>query len=120
MDQSAAQLLGVRDPTDPTAPVGPAPKLTAKQFCHALLATPQYRESLLRRILMDDLPPAIECKLWEYAYGKPPEVVEVKTTHNLDALSPAELRAHLQERIESLSTMVRLLDVDDSGMVSIH
>jgi hypothetical protein len=102
MDQSAAQLLGVQDPTDPTAPVSPAPKLTAKQFCRALLATPQYRESLLRRILMDDLPPAVECKLWEYAYGKPVDRIEHtgKDGHPIETITEVRrviIRSHIPE-----------------------
>jgi len=100
------QVLGVPDPSNPSAPVADAPKLTAKLLSRAMLATPQYRESLLRRILMDELPPAVECKLWDYAYGKPVERVEVlDTTTPLTKLSAQAL----EERAAALVTLARQL-----------
>jgi hypothetical protein len=70
--QSLADVLGVPDPQQPERPVGDPPleHLTAQEFCRAILRTPQYRESLLRRILCDELPPGIEAMLWDRAHGK--------------------------------------------------
>ena len=94
------------DPLNPSAPVGPKKKRTARAFSRAILATLQYRESLLRRILMDALPPAIEGKLWEYAHGKPVEKVEVKdTTQTLATLSADAL----EQRAFQLATLARQL-----------
>jgi hypothetical protein len=55
---------------------------TAQQFALSILESPEYRQSLLRRILTDDLPPAVETKLMDYGWGKPKETIEhlVKTT----------------------------------------
>ena len=55
---------------------------TAQQFALAILESDEYRQSLLRRILTDDLPPAVETKLMDYGWGKPKETIEhqVKVT----------------------------------------
>jgi len=55
---------------------------------------------------MDELPPAVECKLWDYAYGKPVERVEVlDTTTPLTKLSAQAL----EERAAALVTLARQL-----------
>jgi hypothetical protein len=79
--KSLADILGVPDPQQPDAPVVPfeldllSPD-AAQTFSIEVLNSAQYRESLLRRILMDELPAAVECKLMDYAWGKPVERVE--------------------------------------------
>lgn len=80
--KSLAEHLGVADPLKPDAPVSTPVKTTAKTFCRDILASSQYRESLLRRILLDELPPAVECMLWERAHGKIPNRVEVDDVTN--------------------------------------
>jgi hypothetical protein len=75
--QSLADVLGVPDPRQPELPVAPRPdKITVGDFCHGVLHSTTYRESLMRRILMDSLPPAVECLMYHYAYGKPVERLE--------------------------------------------
>lgn len=78
--QSLAEFLGVADPLRPEAPVTPppSPKLTVKAFCREILNSPQYRESILRRIIMDELPESIERMLWDRAHGKVVDRVEFK------------------------------------------
>lgn len=44
---------------------------TGHLFAQAILDDPFYRESLIRRIKNDTLPPAIEALMWFYAFGKP-------------------------------------------------
>lgn len=74
---------------------------TAKQFCHNVLKTREYRESLIRRIDSDELPPQIESMLYHYAYGKPVERVEFNdvTESNLERLSEEELDAAIAQRL---------------------
>ena len=106
-DPTLPQVLGVPDPSNPSASVGPVKKRTARAFSRAILASPQYRESLLRRILMDALPSAIEGKLWEYAHGKPVEKLEVKdTTAPLAALSADALEQRAFQ-LASLASQLR-------------
>jgi hypothetical protein len=70
--QSLADLLGVPDPANPDRPVADPPpeKQTVQEFCKNVLRSREYRESLMRRILTDDLPPQIEMMLWDRAHGK--------------------------------------------------
>lgn len=76
--ESLADFLGVQDPQQPDRPVtdGASAKVSIKAFCADILDSRQYRESILRRIIMDSLPPAVECLLHHYANGKPVEHVE--------------------------------------------
>lgn len=70
------------------------PKLTVKDFCRGVLNSEEYRESLYRRVLLDELPSAVECMMWDRAWGKTVEKVEIKdTTAPLEALTVEELEA---------------------------
>lgn len=92
-------MLGVQDPQALDNVVQVSAKnfrMTARAFCKEILDSRQYRESLLRRIITDSLPPAVEQLLYYYANGKPVERVEVKeTTADLSSLSPAQIEARL-------------------------
>lgn len=110
--QSLADFLGVLDPQQPELPVQPAPasNLTVQQFCKDVLSTVQYRESLLRRIIMDELPAAIEQMLYHYAHGKPVERLEVKdTTDPLEDFTPEQC----EERAMKLLEVARQLRASD-------
>jgi hypothetical protein len=77
--QSLADFLAVPDPVDKERPVTtepPAADLDPRDFAQGILNSQQYRESLMRRILMDELPPAVEVLLYHYAHGKPPDKVQ--------------------------------------------
>ena len=50
--------------------------LTAKDFALSILESAEYRQSILRRVIADELPSAIEAKLMDYGWGKPPDRVE--------------------------------------------
>jgi hypothetical protein len=91
--QSLADFLGVKDTEQSDRDIAPPPaKMTAKAFFRDVLATREYRESLLRRIVMDELPAAVECMMWDRAHGKAVERVEVKdTTDRLEGLSAEQL-----------------------------
>ncbi len=71
--QTLAEFLGTDQAPDiPTE----LPQLTVKEFCRGVLESREYRQSILQRITMGSLPPAIECRMYDYAYGKPVEHVE--------------------------------------------
>lgn len=90
------EALGLTTEPEPS-PSEPKVKQTAKQLAKAILASPQYAESVRRRILADTLPAAVECRLYDYAYGKPVDKVEIKdTTERLEDLSTDELMARLE------------------------
>lgn len=81
-------------------------KSTAKQRSREILTSDEYNRSLMRRLTTDSLAPAVECKLYDYAYGKPADRVEVKdVTERLDGLSVEEL----ESRLASLLLLARTL-----------
>ena|SRR2546423_947900 len=85
--QTLAEFLGSSDD-----PVAYEPPRDVKSFCRGILSSREYRASLLDRITLGTLSPAIECRLYDYAYGKPIERFEVKDTSDpLDDLSAAQL-----------------------------
>lgn len=88
--KSLADTLGLNDEK-------PKEKLkTAKALSREILQSDDYVASVKRRIQTDTLPAAVECKLYDYAYGKPVDRVEVKdTTENLEALTSEELEAKI-------------------------
>lgn len=114
--KSLADVLGVQDiqlPDKPVAEPGQV-RLTAKTLSRELLNSKQYRESLLRRIIMDELPAAVECKLMEYAWGKPIERVEVEDkTLRPDQLSTASPE-QIEQRALFLANLARQLRMNDA------
>ena len=111
--QSLADFLGVQDPVTkeaPSEPSRPNARLTAKAFCKQILESKDYRDSLVRRIVMDELPPAVEVLLYHYAHGKPVERVEVKdTTDPLEDFTPEQL----EERAARLLEIAQALAKDE-------
>lgn len=93
--QSLADALGCQDPLDKEKPVKPVPfRTSAKAFARDIVSSSTYRESIARRVLMDELPPAVEVLLLHYAYGKPVERLEVETTStDLSAMSVEQLES---------------------------
>jgi hypothetical protein len=98
MAATLAEVLGIHEADEQVTIEERPKKLQAKSFCRDLLASPEYRASLLRRIILDELPPAVECKLMDYAWGKPVERVAI--THEQE-----DLRALTEEQL-----LVRLDD----------
>jgi hypothetical protein len=92
---SLADALGIPDPKEPNRPARPAAqKMSRKDLCKQILASQEYRESLLRRIVLDALPPAVECMLWDRAEGKVAAKVEVKdTTNALEGMTVEQLES---------------------------
>lgn len=125
--KSLADFLGVEDPVTkqlPSSP-GPSPKLTVKDFCKEVLRSPQYRESLLRRIIMDELPPAVECMMYDRAYGKTVEKVEWKdTTDPIESLTIEQLEDRAMKLLEVARNLRKELsaphDDEEQAQRSVH
>jgi len=102
--KSLADVLGVPDPREPehvTQVTAKSFRLTARAFCKEVLDSRQYRESLMRRIITDSLPPAVEQLLYYYANGKPVDRIEVRETgEDLTALTPAQLEARIAKLMQ--------------------
>lgn len=54
----------------------PAATVSIEERARTILESPEYFASVMRRINLGILPPAIEARFYDYAYGKPAERVE--------------------------------------------
>lgn len=99
-EESAAQAVSAES----------APK-SARAISRKLLESSEYQASLIRRIASDSLPAAVECKLYDYAYGKPVDKVEIKdTTDSLEHMTSEQLEA----RAMALATLARKMREQDA------
>jgi hypothetical protein len=57
--------------------------LEVRELAQQLLSRPTYLEALEHRLDTAQLAPAVENQLWQYAFGKPKETLEVDTTMHL-------------------------------------
>jgi hypothetical protein len=80
----------------------------ARAFARQIVNSPEYRASLLRRIVQGALPPQIEAMLWHYSYGKPTEQVQVTVVNELTRLGNDELVRRAQE----LTTQLQQIELD--------
>ena len=111
---SLADFLGVPDPIPSGAPDVPplSAKFTARDFCRGVLNSPEYRQSLRNRIILGELPSAIECMIWDRAAGKVVEKVEIKDmTDPLDDCSVEQL----EDRALRLLAIARQLRVAEES-----
>lgn len=106
--RNLAEALGIKNPAAEGPQPDPLPvgELNARDLARYVLNSTQYRESLLRRILFDELPPAIEAKLMDYAWGRPTERLEINDSRNsLENLTTDQL----EQKALFLATLVRQL-----------
>ena len=76
---------------------------TAQDFALSILQSTEYRQSLLRRITTDDLPPAVETKLMDYGWGKPKETIhhEHRVTRVVrEIIDPSDITDQLDEDLK--------------------
>jgi hypothetical protein len=112
--QSLADVLGVPDPKQPDAPAPRDPgKLTAKQFCQAVVNSPEFRAYITNGIFVGDLPAPILLRIMDTAWGKPVERVEVKDrSEALEDLTPEVVAAKL-ERVQRMLMLLRNAQTED-------
>ena len=93
--KSLYDALHGEDPQVPTVdPLELVTKLTGKNFSKAVVESKQYRQSIVRRIVTDTLPSAVECKLLDHAWGVPKQRLEIEDkTVSLEDQSPEQLEA---------------------------
>jgi len=51
--------------------------LDAREFCLRVVRSPEFRTYITNGIVLGDLPPAILCRILDYAWGAPLKRVEV-------------------------------------------
>lgn len=76
-----------------------------KDYAKELLSSPEYRLSLAVRLQGGTLHPSIESKLWDHAYGKPKERIEIENKVDSSTLSIEEIL----ERSERVKEIARAL-----------
>lgn len=127
--ETLAEYLGVVDPRTPSTPPASAvdlSTLSAKKFFQFVVRSPEYRQSILNRIVLGELPAAVEVTILHYAHGKPVERVEVEDVTPKHAEDWSE--EQLENRAMVLLEYARRLRMakaeqpssDEDGAVSTH
>lgn len=107
-------FLGVDAPPE-QEPQAPSAKTllscnNVKDFCKGILESQEYRQSVVDRVSLGTLAPAVECRIYDYAYGKPVERVEFSDKSDpLDELTAEQL----EDRARQLLDVARSLKVRD-------
>lgn len=123
MAKSLYDALHVEDPEFPdqqVAELDPQMKLTGKSFCRAIVESTEYRQSIVRRILADKLPAAVECKILDHAIGVPKQRVEMddkRVTNPYLGLSEA---AAFKLHGERQALIVKALTAKPTGTNKVH
>ena len=113
MAHSLAEHLGVVDIRHPEVPATAAAPLTAKQFCLAVLESPEFRSYIADGIVLRNLPAPVILRVMDQGWGKPVEQVEVKdTTNRLEAWSAEQL----EERALFLAETARRLRQEEGSV----
>lgn len=84
----------------------PKPSTETISYCLSVIDDPLYRRNLLKRARSGRLRPAMECMLWYYAKGKPPDTLNLNddtAKQELAKLSDRELLV----RHDSVAKMLR-------------
>jgi hypothetical protein len=97
--KTLAEHLGIADPRQPDAEAAEdtiTDAVSDRDFCRGVLTSKTYRESLLRRLMIDELPSAVEVMLWARAYGPVTERIEVERKDQpVENLTDAEIEQRL-------------------------
>ena len=86
----------------------PAARREANSFCRDVLTSEQYRKRLRARAVAGDLPAAVETMLWDRAYGKVTDRIEVKRVDELGGKSLVELREETKRIQQELDEIERI------------
>lgn len=111
--KSLADHLGVSVRPDEVHPQEPSDEellsMSVRDFARGILRSRDYRRSIIQRVVLGELPPAVEVLLYHYAEGKPVDKLEV-TTPNVERLTSAEL----ESRALHLATLARELRAQET------
>lgn len=86
---------------------------TGADFCKALVESREYRVSIARRMLLGVLAPAIEGRVLDHTWGRPPERVQVEDlTRKPEDLTAEQLEGRALRLVE-MARSIRLAPVSD-------
>jgi hypothetical protein len=82
----------------------------ARHFAREIVEDPEYRAQLLIRARKGYLAPALECMLWDRAWGKPPERIEIGRIgeSELEKLSDQQLLTYAQRVVWEIAALPAL------------
>lgn len=103
--KTLADVLGVPPIIEAEADTFDEPT-SISAWARQILLSPEYRRSIQNRLILGELPPALELRMYDYGFGKPPDRLEVNSTTILAESLTAE---QLDERAARLSEMARFL-----------
>jgi hypothetical protein len=84
------------------------PQEKMRDLLRDVLEDEDYLKRLKDRLKFGALPAALEVRLWEYVYGKPPDKIEIKDDRSkLDKMTTEELVNHLEELKELATILVK-------------
>ena len=104
--KSLAEFLGANEPgqkAETKSLTAAQRRLTIKEFCKGILQSQEYRDSIVRRIMFDALPPAVEQLIYYYAEGKPVDRLEV------DANVQSRFEELTSEQLEARARQIMLI-----------
>lgn len=123
MARSLAESFGIKNPKlgdEQPEPIQ-VEDLTSQQFARSVLNSTEYRDSLLQRILFNELPPAVEIRLMEYAWGKPMERVQIEHTGNpYDGMTLAQIAERAEVLRNILQQQADETEQSDDPQSSVH
>jgi hypothetical protein len=103
-------------PAPPADSIGLASKKTGKSFSRAVLESKQYRDSIVARVVAGTLPAAVECKMWDHAFGVPKQRVEVEDkTNPYENMSPEQIQTRIRVLMDTAQRLGASLPVQDDG-----
>jgi hypothetical protein len=98
--KSLADHLGVSVRPDEIHPQEPSDEellsMSVRDFARGILRSRDYRRSIIHRVTLGNLPPAVEVLLYHYAEGKPVDKIEV-TTPEMEQLTSEQLEARAMQ-----------------------
>lgn len=79
--------------------------LDAQAFAVGVLESQDYKTQFIARVKTGTLPPALEMMLYHYAYGKPPDRLELTSLTedaDLTGMTDEELATHAQQVLDDI------------------
>lgn len=119
--ESLAESLGLhidRDNKDRPLTADSLEGLPFDEICRRILQSPEYRYSILARVQTGSLPPAVEIRLIDAAYGKAPDKLKIETKKPVAECSDEELADELESYVDEMrrrKAKVHAIDIPTSN-----
>ena len=118
--KSLFESLNLADLTTPDAEPDPLLVLTGKAFSKAVLESVQFREYVVRGLLLRDIPPAVLCRLMDHGWGKPPDRIEhTLDDRSLENMTPERVREKLVHA-QRLLQLLEAAQTEDTFHTVVH